>query len=252
MKIGVQFYTIREAASTLEGFSDALARVADMGYTTVQISGTCGYEPEWLAGELKKNGLSCVLTHTSPDRIRDDTAKVAAEHKIFGCNYVGVGCMPGLVSPENTEKYIKEFVPAAKTLKENGCKLFYHNHHWEFSRLADGRLVLDHLMDAFSPDLMSFTLDTYWAQYGGADPAYQLSKLKGRVECIHLKDLAIVNCEQRMAVVGEGNINFDRVFDVAESVGVEYMLVEQDKCYGDDPFDCLKRSYDYLVSKGFN
>ena len=117
MKIGVQFYTIREAASTLEGFSDALARVADMGYTTVQISGTCGYEPEWLAGELKKNGLSCVLTHTSPDRIRDDTAKVAAEHKIFGCNYVGVGCMPGLVSPENTEKYIKEFVPAAKTLK---------------------------------------------------------------------------------------------------------------------------------------
>lgn len=252
MKIGAQFYTLRNAASTLDGFADALARVADMGYTTVQISGTCGYEPEWLAEQLKKNGLICALTHTSPDRIRDDTAKVAAEHKIFGCNYVGVGCMPGLVSPETTEKYIKEFVPAAKTLKENGCKLFYHNHHWEFSRLADGRLVLDHLMEAFPPELMSFTLDTYWAQYGGADPAQVIERLAGRGECIHLKDLIIVGNEQRMAPVGAGNLNFDRIIAAAEKVGSEYLLVEQDNCYEEDPFDCLKKSYEYLHAMGLN
>ena len=54
-----------------------------------------------------------------------------------------------------------------------------------------------------------------------------------------------------MEVVGEGNINFDRVFEKAESAGVQYMLVEQDKCNGEDPFDCLKRSYDYLRSCGF-
>ena len=30
------------------------------------------------------------------------------------------------------------------------------------------------------------------------------------------------------------------------------MLVEQDDCNGEDPFDCLKRSFEYLKSRGFN
>ena len=54
-----------------------------------------------------------------------------------------------------------------------------------------------------------------------------------------------------MAVVGEGNINFDRVFTCAEKAGTKYMLVEQDDCNGEDPFECLKRSYEYLKSRGF-
>ena len=54
-----------------------------------------------------------------------------------------------------------------------------------------------------------------------------------------------------MAVLGEGNINFDRVFEKAEAGGTRYLLVEQDDCCGEDPFDCLRRSYGYLRSRGF-
>ena len=54
-----------------------------------------------------------------------------------------------------------------------------------------------------------------------------------------------------MAVISEGNINFDRVFEKAEKSKTEYMLVEQDDCNGEDPFDCLKRSYKYLRANGF-
>ncbi|HIV10364.1 MAG TPA: sugar phosphate isomerase/epimerase, partial [Candidatus Faeciplasma avium] len=50
---------------------------------------------------------------------------------------------------------------------------------------------------------------------------------------------------------GEGNINFPRIFEQSEAAGVEYMFVEQDDCYGEDPFDCLRRSYDYLKANGF-
>ena len=66
--------------------------------------------------------------------------------------------------------------------------------------------------------------------------------------CIHLKDYAY---GQKMAVVGEGNINFDRVFAKAEDAGTKYMLVEQDNCGGEDPFACLQRSYAFLKSRGF-
>jgi sugar phosphate isomerase/epimerase len=54
-----------------------------------------------------------------------------------------------------------------------------------------------------------------------------------------------------MAYLGEGNINFDRVFKKAEAAGTKYMLVEQDNCNGDDPFDCLKKSYEFLKARGF-
>lgn len=55
----------------------------------------------------------------------------------------------------------------------------------------------------------------------------------------------------KMAVVGEGNVDFDAVFTAAEASGTKYMLVEQDDCYGENPFDCLERSYRYLKMKGF-
>ena len=46
-------------------------------------------------------------------------------------------------------------------------------------------------------------------------------------------------------------INFGRVFERAEAAGTRYMLVEQDDCHGEDPFECLRRSYAYLRSWGF-
>ena len=55
-----------------------------------------------------------------------------------------------------------------------------------------------------------------------------------------------------MAPVGEGNINFDAVLYACESAGTEYLLAEQDDCYGEDPFDCLARSYKFLKAAGID
>ena len=74
--------------------------------------------------------------------------------------------------------------------------------------------------------------------------------LNGRAECVHLKDLAIVEGKQRMAAVGEGNLNFEKIISAAEDMGTEHLLVEQDDCYGEDPFLCLERSYKYLRTMG--
>ena len=123
----------------------------------------------------------------------------------------------------------------------------YHNHHFELMKIG-GEILLEKMCRDFAPEEMGITLDTYWIQKAGGDPASWLEKLSGRVPCIHLKDMTY---EGNMAVIGEGNINFDRVFEKAEKSGTKYMLVEQDDCYGENPFDCLKRSYEFLKSKGF-
>ena len=253
MIIGAQMFTVREFAKTVEDFAETLKKIADIGYTTVQVSGTCEFDPAWLKGELDKNGLQCVLTHTKGDRMMADPAQVCRDHAVFGCHNIGIGAIPGgKIDDEIYENFVKDFLPVAKVFRDNGCKLYYHNHQMEFQRDRNGKIFLDRFLEDFTPDLLGVTFDTYWAQYGGADPAAWLSKLGGRVECIHLKDMAIVDKEQRMAPVGSGNINFDRVLQVAEDVNVSYLLVEQDKCYDEDPFVCLKKSYDYLTALGLH
>ena len=57
MRIGAQFYTVRDFCKTPEDLAQSLRRVADIGYTTVQISGTCAYDPAWLRDRLRENGL---------------------------------------------------------------------------------------------------------------------------------------------------------------------------------------------------
>ena len=170
MKIGAQLYTAHDLTKTLEGFSETLKRVADIGYTTVQVSGTCAYEPEWLAEELKKNGLTCGITHTPFDRMVSDTDKVIAEHTTFGCDYIGIGGFFGGV--EGMPKFIADATPVAEKMKAAGKMFMYHNHAWEYeNKCADGRTVMENLADAFPADLMGFTLDVYWCKFGGYDPA---------------------------------------------------------------------------------
>jgi sugar phosphate isomerase/epimerase len=253
MVIGAQLFTVRDFAKDLDSFAETLKKVADIGYKIVQVSGTCDFEAEWLRGELEKNGLSCVLTHTKPAEIIENTETVCKNHDVFGCKNIGLGAMPGggKVTDEIYEKFVSDFKPAAEIMKANGHKLFYHNHAFEFTRSADGKLFMDKILEEFSPELLGVTFDTYWAQFAGADVSDWLLKLRGRVECVHLKDMvATFNNKNRMAPVGHGNMNFEKIIAVAETAGAEYLLVEQDDCYEENPFDCLKKSYDYLTALG--
>lgn len=248
MKIGAQLYTLRDYCKTLEDFSETLKKVADIGYTTVQVSGTCAYEPEWLAYELKKTGLSCAITHSSSVDMLNDPAGVVNRHRVFGCRYLGIGSAPYGI--QKIDDFIRDYLPVAKAIRDCGGYMMYHNHQFEFAKYDEHTIYLDKIADSFPADCLGITLDTYWVQVGGGSSEEWLRKLKNRVPCIHLKDMTIVDGQQRMAAVGDGNLNFDRIVSAAESAGTEYLLVEQDLCYGKDPFDELKRSCDCLRSMG--
>ncbi len=247
MQIGAQFYTIREFCKSTNDLSESLKKVADIGYKTVQISGTCEYDPVWLDNELKKNGLKCVLTHIPSDKLLTDAVKVARDHYLFDCEYVGLGWHGFDGSEEDIKKFISDYSSVAEAINYEGRYFMYHNHDTEF-RKYKGDTILEYLMKSIPSEIMGFTFDTYWAQTAGADPSQWIERLKGRVPCIHLKDHGF---DRKMAVIGEGNINFDRVFEKAEAAGTKYMLVEQDDCNGENPFDCLRRSYAFLKSRGF-
>ena len=252
MQIGAQFYTVRNQCQTLEDFALTLRKVADIGYKTVQISGTCPYEAEWLREQLAANDLRCVLTHIPVPRLVGETQQVIADHHVFGCENIGLGWYAfNEDKPEESyANFMATFPRVAEEIRDGGRYFMYHNHDNEFKLAPGGKqIVLEKLAQDIPAQIMGFTLDTFWIQAGGGDPAQWIEKLAGRVPVIHLKDFAY---GRRMAVVGEGNINFDRVFTEAEKAGTKFMLVEQDDCNGEDPIECLRRSYAYLKACGFN
>ncbi len=261
MIVGAQLYTVNRYCKDLKSFSETLKKISDMGYTVIQVSGTCDYEGEWLKEELKKNGLTCVLTHIPYDRLMNDTDKVIADHKIFGCKYIGLGGLPNLWTKE-TEKFpvfFDEFVtkakPVAERIKNAGCYFMYHNHSQEYlNKARNGDHYMKFLSDSFLPDEMGFTLDTYWVKAGGYDPVDEINRLAGRLPCVHFKDMKITETgEPRFTWCGDGILDFALIGEALEKAGTEYVLIEQDKTFDDepDPFKCLENSKKYLESIGF-
>ena len=251
MKLGAQLYTLRKTCADLESFSETLKKVADIGYRTVQVSGTCAYEADWLKEQLDANGLRCVLTHYSMDKIRDNPAEVAAFHKVFGCKYVGIGCAPNCFArgEEDMAALCAAIDAAAGVFPREGMLLMYHNHACEWQRSIDGRKYFDRLAESYAPTVLGFTIDTFWAQYAGITVTDLIRRMKGRVPCIHLKDLDVQVNKPVTAPVGWGNLDFEAILQACADAGAVHLLVEQDDCY-EDPFVCMKKSYDYLRSLG--
>ena len=248
MRLGAQLYTVRESCKTLEGIEETFKKVADIGYEIVQMSGSCPYDGEWLQGMLKKYGLKCVLTHYSADEMLSDPVQVAKKHQQFDCRCIGLGSFKNIGA--DYESFKAQYTPVMEAFKKEGHLFMYHNHGAEFEKLPNGKPIIYDMRDSFDADMMGFTLDTYWIQFGGMVPDRVIRDFKGRVPCMHVKDMGITGKEHKMLPIGCGTIDFEKVLSACEDAGTEYVLVEQDHSNGLDPFDCLKISYDYLKSLG--
>ena len=253
MKIGVQFFTLRNQCTTLEGLEESMKRVADMGFSHIQLSGVCAYEADWMAKKLAELGLTCDITHYSYDKIVNETEATIAFHDTIGCKWIGIGSNPRGFTPDALAVMESEAHDAMRKIAASGHKFMYHNHHMELDRF-DGKTFLDLLCETFTPEECGVTLDTYWIQAGGGDPAWWLRRLKGRVDCIHFKDMkySLLDKNIRMAPIGKGNMNYAEILRACDDADVQYAFIEQDNCYEEDPFDCLKQSYEYFKAQGLS
>ncbi len=251
MKLGAQLYTLRMFTQNETDFARTIQRVSAIGYQTAQLSAAGKIAPQRIRQICDDNGLSIVLTHTDPERIRTDVQSVIDEHGALGCRYVGIGAMPERYRRADwIDRFAEDYLAPAQALKAAGMRLMYHNHNFEWERLPDGRTLLDALLGSMPAELMGVTLDAYWVQAAGADVMACAERLRDRLQCVHLKDYAVQGFTPRMAPVGRGNIDFKRLTALLASQGTtEHLLVEQDDCYGENPFACLKESYDYITKE---
>jgi sugar phosphate isomerase/epimerase len=251
MELGAQLFTLRNFIQCERDIAHSLQKVAEIGYKTVQVSGMGPIDPKRLREICDKLGLRIVLTHTPQDRILYETEKVIEEHRILGCQYIGLGAMSEKYrDPQWLDRFVYDFQEPARKIKEAGMLFMYHNHNFEFQKIG-GKRIIETLMESFSKEEMGFTLDTYWVQAAGADVLEWIEKLWDRIPCVHLKDMDVRGFQQVMAPVMEGNLNFKAILAKLEEKGAtKYLLVEQDTCE-ESPFVCLEKSYRNLAGLGY-
>ncbi|MBA2762124.1 MAG: sugar phosphate isomerase/epimerase [Segetibacter sp.] len=258
--IGLQLYTVREAMQ--KDPAGTLARVAQIGYNSVEgatYTGTqnfYGMSAKEFASLLKKNGLIIPSSHyrLGEEKVRgevqkgtmlsewqkavDDAATVGIKYMV--CAFLSPAERGGL----DHYKYVAEQLnKAGETCRKAGIQLCYHNHDFEFMPQEE-KLPFDILLNNTDKNLLKLELDLYWVSKAGHDPIALFNKHPGRFPLWHVKDMD--NTEKKaFTEVGNGVINFKKIFTQANKAGLQYFFVEQDSTPG-SPFDSIAKSMQYI------
>ena len=248
--IGAQLYTVTAFCQTLPDFDETCKKVKDIGYKTIQLSGIGDFTAQEIKSVIDKYDLKVVCTHREPENYINNIEKEIEFHKTIGCDICGIGMVPmRKITEESVESYIRDFQPVVKELEKAGLYFGYHNHAFEFQKI-NGRFAFDIMDEAFPMDNYKYTLDVYWLAVAGLAPGKFIREHKGRIGCVHFKDLAVQGKNAKYAEVGVGNLDWDDIISACDEADAMCAVVEQDICET-DPFDCLKTSYDFLKTKGF-
>jgi sugar phosphate isomerase/epimerase len=263
-KKGYQLYTIREEMSSDSAITAALKATRDMGYVQVEsfgyMQGTFfGQSPEQFKKTIDSASLSSPSGHYLPMQLAMnevgplDTTTIpdiinAAE--ALGQKWVIIPWMSdawrNAVGYEHLANYLKALSAACK---ERGMVAAWHNHDFEFQALEDGTVPYDYLIENLKKEGVVFEMDLHWVAFAGEDPVQWFEKYPGMFPLWHVKDFAADTLTQ--VPVGQGVIDWERIFANAELSGMEHYYIEQDVCSADRALDCLKESIDWAAGQAY-
>ena len=92
-QIAAQCYTLRDYLHTSTSCDRCFAKVREIGYEAVQISGT-QLDPKEIKKYADKNGLTICATHDSPDLILGNPDALIEKLNLYNCKHTAYPCPP--------------------------------------------------------------------------------------------------------------------------------------------------------------
>ncbi len=245
--IGCQTFPVREALG--KDFDGTLKELAGFGYKMIEMCSPPGYEKAGYgflvgrsASELKKSiqaaGLGCESCHYNFSELKEHL-----DERIAFAKELGLKQMVLSTFGVKADAPMSEWVKAAEDLNGIAAKIHsagmvtgFHNHHFEFKQI-DGVLVYDKLMQTLNPKLvkMQFQVSVVNLGFHAAD---FMTKYPGRFGSLHLQDWSAT--DKKMVAVGQGVVDWKKLFGAARKGGVKNYFVELN-------MDALKASCAYLM-----
>lgn len=259
-KIALQMYTMRNRTKTFGDVVKTFTRLREIGYENLQYTVPDDCDVRELKKLTEDLGIKIISSAALLERVSQSLDRIEELSGILGFKYVGLHSIPYscLDSPESIKEYCGKMNDAGKLIKPLGLKFLYHSHAFEYFKSGRERVI--DLMEKYTdPESVTLMPDTHWIQSGGMNPADYILKHAKRIDFLHFKDYAIARPEDGekiefvkkiFAPVGDGNLDWPEIVKAAKSIGAKYYIVEQDDCYGQDEFECVRKSYDFLKKTG--
>ncbi|MFC0505826.1 sugar phosphate isomerase/epimerase family protein [Micromonospora costi] len=255
-RISIQLYTLRDQlAADLPGTLAALRRI---GYRRVEHAGFVGRTAAQFRAALDAAGLRATSGHTAIpqpfdadawERALADANTVGSRkivHPWFGLDAAG----QPIRDPQVYRALARDLNRAGRMAERAGLEFGYHNHQLEFVPLTDGRTGFEILTGETDHRLVHFELDLFWAWRGAQDPVDLVRAHRGRIRQVHVKDM---DTNASFADLGDGLIDFGRIFAHEREAGIEEYIVERDDAGTPprspaDALDTARVGFDYLAS----
>jgi sugar phosphate isomerase/epimerase len=263
--MGLQLFTFFNVID--DDVTGTLKKIAAVGYKEIESAfskkgGYYGMKPTEFAAFLKDNGMSWKSHHVlgapfklppgakmpagadgkpisiPPMRnLRDNMQELVNEAAEGGVEFLVCASTP-INTLDDVKSSIEVLNKSDEACKKAGIGFAYHNHDAEF-RAVEGQIPYEMFL---SQTKMQMELDLAWATKGGKDPVELFKQHPGRFPLWHVKDL---DKEMKNVLpVGEGVVEYKRIFDAAASSGMKHFFVEHDM--PKDPWASITTSYAYL------
>jgi sugar phosphate isomerase/epimerase len=246
---GLQLFTFFNSID--EDVPGTLKKIAGVGFTKIESAfskkgGYYGLKPKEFAALLKDMGMSWKSHHTigapfklppgaklptdadgkpiviPPMRnLRDNMQELVDEAAEGGVKYLVCASTP-ITTLDDIKTSIAVLNKTDEACKKAGIGFAYHNHDAEF-RAVEGQIPYEMML---SQTTMKMELDLAWATKGGKDPVALFKEHPGRFPLWHVKDL---DKEMNTVLpVGEGTIDYKRIFAAAKTAGMKHFFIEHD------------------------
>lgn len=277
LPVGLQLYSVRTDME--KDFYGTLKKVREMGYEGVEFYGEYyGNSVVQIKRWCTELGLIPFSNHVPFQQMIDNVDKVIEENTILGVQYIVFPYMdeasrPG-VNPDQFKATVSKLGEVGEKVRAAGFQLLYHNHDFEFVKLADGTVGYDYIFASNDRINLQNELDVCWSQYAGFEPAKEIAKYSGNVPVVHAKDYYLegkltkapyaligISTDNSMKdeggwfeyrPLGMGQVDIPAVINAAIEAGSQWICVEQDEPNeGFTRLQAVGKSVEYLRGLGF-
>jgi sugar phosphate isomerase/epimerase len=261
MPVGIELYTVRH--EMVKDPAGTIQQLAQIGFKEVEIiqfddkpshpAKILGMSGKEFAKLLRDNGMRAPSGHYSMEHTQTNWAPLIEQAHDIGLEYMTNAWIDEEYrsSMDGWKRVVDLLNKAAEPVQKAGMTYNYHNHNFEFVTI-ENTFVYDYLIKNLDPKI-HFTLDCYWTTRAGQDPVKLMQRLSGRVAILHIKDMpnslpvsyTYDGRKENFAAIGQGVIDWNRIFRAAPTGGVKHYYYEQDSCTR-PPLESAKISFDYL------
>jgi sugar phosphate isomerase/epimerase len=246
LPIGCETWPVREMIA--KDFRGTLKMLAAAGFQTIELCSPVGYADSGFAGlgkfkgvELRRmiheEGLTCASAHFSIDELRKDQDGRIAWTKDLGVAQMIVPSLDGPKNPtlDDVKRAADEYNRMGERAASAGIVQGLHNEDFELTKV-DGKQTYDLLFQLLDPKFVKFQFQVSTIS-DGYDAAQYFTKYPGRFISMHVQGWSATT--RKIVPVGEGTLDWNRIFTAAKTGGIKNYFVEMD-------WPLMKASVPYL------